>query len=215
MQLNRLWLTPRENIMKLPVCLGFDRACTGSQYSKARKRETEKWKGSEWKSAGENLLQTSTALSSTPDALQHEAPFHSLFWGPTCSFPCTAGLFGPEGQAKFPSPAISHGCASINRHHAQKLCMTATSRWVRASWTRKKQTKPTQNEDITAQGNRGTIGGWERSQVLRCTSWKGLVGSRRSWPQVRARRLLVWPTGTVQPGSVGENTRVCFPRLKP
>lgn len=50
-------------------------------------------------------------VSSTPDLLQYDVPFHLLFWGPMCSLPHTAGLFGPEEQAKFPSPVISQGRA--------------------------------------------------------------------------------------------------------
>lgn len=36
----------------------------------------------------------------------------------------------------------------------------------------------------------------EAEKRAKCyAAWKGLVSSTRSWPQVWARRLLVWPTG--------------------
>lgn len=50
-----------------------------------------------------------TTVSSTPAALLCNMPFHLLFWRLMCSFPHTAGLFGPKEQAKFLPPVIPHG----------------------------------------------------------------------------------------------------------
>lgn len=45
-------------------------------------------------------------FSSTPDVLRYDGPFHLLFGGPMRSLPPTAGLSGPEEQAKFLSPVM-------------------------------------------------------------------------------------------------------------
>ena len=68
-----------------------------------------------------------STVSGTPHVLQYDAPFHLLFWGPMCSIPHTAGLFGPEEQAKFLSPVISHGRAiciidiMLKKHYSIRL----------------------------------------------------------------------------------------------
>lgn len=123
MQLNRWWLTPKENYNKV-TSIGMFGIWQGLQANTVKQGNGRQRNG---RDLSGNLLArhlvpepapnqpspTCGPLISAPDVLQHEAPFHLLFWGPTCSFPHTAGLFGPEEQAKFPSSAISHGCASI------------------------------------------------------------------------------------------------------
>lgn len=66
-------------------------------------------------------------VSIIPDVLQHNTLFHLLFWGPVCSLPHTAGLFGPKEQAEFLSPIIAHGRAigivdtMLKKHYSIRL----------------------------------------------------------------------------------------------